>query len=83
MLPTLHTYIEKTLNPATKTTPVFMAHGKQDPVVLYEYGKASADFIKNLGYQVEWHEYNMEHSVCPDETHDLGQWISSRLGLQT
>jgi len=78
----LHTQIEKTLNLATKNTPVFMAHGKQDPVVLHEYGKASANFIKNLGYQVEWHEYNMEHNVCPDETRAIGQWISSRLGLQ-
>ena len=79
----LHTNIEKTLNPATKNTPIFMAHGKQDPVVLHEYGKASADFIKSLGYQVEWHEYNMEHNVCPNEIHAIGQWISSRLGLQS
>jgi len=75
----LHTSIEKALNPATKSTPIFMAHGKQDPVVLHEYGKASADFIKNLGYQVEWHEYNMEHSVCPEETKAIGKWISQQL----
>ena len=79
----LHTTIEQTLNPTSKQTPIFMAHGKQDPVVLYEYGKESADLLSQLGYQVEWHEYNMEHSVCPDETRAIGQWITSRLGLQT
>ncbi|WP_038247243.1 alpha/beta hydrolase [Ghiorsea bivora] len=79
----LHNSIEEILNPATKNTPVFMAHGTQDPVVLHEYGKASAEFIKNLGYQVSWREYPMEHSVCPDEIHTIGQWISSRLINQT
>ena len=76
----LHTTVEQWLNPASKQTPVFMAHGKQDPVVLYEYGKASAELLTQLGYQVAWHEYNMEHSVCPDETRAIGQWITSRLG---
>ncbi|HID37763.1 MAG TPA: carboxylesterase [Ghiorsea sp.] len=75
----LHTTIDKDINPASKNTPIFMAHGIQDPVVMYEYGKDSAEFLKNLGYQVEWHEYPMEHSVCPDEIHSIGQWISSRL----
>lgn len=75
----LHTTIENTLNPATKNTPIFMAHGNQDPVVLPEYGKGSAELLEQLGYQVDWFEYPMEHSVCPDETQAIGQWITSIL----
>ncbi len=75
----LHTTIDKDINPASKNTPIFMAHGRQDPVVLYQYGKASAEWLQKLGYQVAWHAYDMEHSVCPDEIHTIGQWIASRL----
>ena len=77
----LHTTIEQWCNPASKNTPIFMAHGKQDPVVLYEYGKDSADLLSQLGYQVAWHEYQVEHSVCPDETRAIGQWIAHTLNI--
>ena len=75
----LHTAIATELNPASKTTPIMMAHGRQDPVVLYEYGKDSAELLEKLGYQVDWLAYNMEHSVCPDEIQAIGKWITSRL----
>ena len=75
----LHTTIEHELNPKTKTTPIMMAHGTQDPVVLFEYGKESKDFLQSLGYQIEWFEYNMGHSICPDEIQAIGKWITSRL----
>ncbi len=75
----LHTTIENELNPASKTTPIMMAHGRQDPVVLFEYGKESTKLLEELGYQVDWFEYPMEHSVCPDETLAIGKWITSRL----
>ncbi len=75
----LHTTIATELNPETKTTPIMMAHGTQDPVVLFEYGKESAKLLEELGYQVDWFEYPMEHSVCPDETLAIGKWITSRL----
>ncbi|MDX8381930.1 MAG: dienelactone hydrolase family protein [Ghiorsea sp.] len=75
----LHTTIEQDIQTNNKTTPIFMAHGKQDPVVLHEYGKASAEFLENLGYAVEWHEYEMEHSVCPEETQAIGSWINERV----
>ena len=74
----LHTTIEQDINPNTKTTPIFMAHGRQDPVVLHEYGKASAEFLQQLGYTVAWHEYDMEHTVCPDEVKAIGAWLKAR-----
>jgi len=78
----LHTTIAQDIQPNNKTTPIFMAHGKQDPVVLHEYGKASAEFLENLGYAVKWHEYDMEHSVCPEETQAIGNWINKQRNQQ-
>ena len=28
-----------------------------------------------LGHPVEWHEYPMAHSVCPEEVVDLNRWL--------
>jgi phospholipase/carboxylesterase len=28
-----------------------------------------------MGYQVEWHEYNMAHSLCLEEVQDISAWL--------
>ena len=63
------------LSAANARTPIFMAHGNHDPVVLYQYGKDSCATLKALGYDVQWHSYPMEHSVCLEEIHDIGAWL--------
>lgn len=61
---------------ANQHTPVFMAHGKLDPVVAIQRAENSRDLLQQLGYQVEWHEYQMQHSVCLEEIHAIGSWLS-------
>lgn len=61
--------------PESRTTPIFMAHGVSDPVVPYNLGSTSKDAVRALGYQVEWHEYPMQHSVCEAELRDIEQWL--------
>jgi phospholipase/carboxylesterase len=61
-----------------KATPVFMAHGRQDPVVAPAWGSRSRDALQALGVAVEWHAYPMAHSVCADEVRDLGDWMQQR-----
>ena len=61
---------------ANRTTPLFMAHGRQDPVVVMQRAEQSRDLLNTLGYQIEWHEYQMQHSVCPDEIEDIGLWLA-------
>ena len=60
---------------ANVSTPVFLAHGRQDPVVSIERAIASRDALKALGYAVEWHDYPMAHSVCAQEIADLNRWL--------
>lgn len=56
-------------------TPIFMGHGTQDNVVPVARGEASRDVLRKLGYDVEWHEYPMAHSVCMEEIADLNEWL--------
>jgi phospholipase/carboxylesterase len=60
---------------ANALTPIFMGHGLQDNVVAIERGKTSCDMLRALGYEVEWHEYPMAHSVCMEEIADLNHWL--------
>lgn len=57
------------------TTPVFLAHGRQDPVVPFAAGRATRDALQAMGHPVEWHEYAMPHSVCAQEIDDLQAWL--------
>lgn len=55
--------------------PIFMAHGRLDPVVPFQRAVASREVLAALGYGVEWHEYPMPHSVCGEEVADLNRWL--------
>ena len=60
---------------ANADAPVFLAHGRQDGVVTLARGTQARDTLKDLGYDVEWHDYPMEHSVCAEEVADLSDWL--------
>jgi phospholipase/carboxylesterase len=60
---------------ANADVPVFLAHGRQDPVVALARGIASRDALQAMGHAVEWHEYDMPHSVCSEEIEDLNRWL--------
>jgi phospholipase/carboxylesterase len=62
-------------SPANASTPVFLAHGRYDPIVPFMFGEKSRDFLRSLGYGVEWRDYQMQHSVCEEEFADLRDWL--------
>lgn len=77
-LPLIET-VEQELLQESKSTPVFMAHGVNDPVVPYALGDTSQRKLQELGLNVDWHSYPMEHSVCPEEIIRIGKWITKVL----
>jgi len=62
-------------SPVSRTVPVFMAHGTADPIVPHGRGAASRDRLRALGYDVEWHEYAMAHSVNEDEIRAIAAFL--------
>jgi phospholipase/carboxylesterase len=60
---------------ANAHTPIFLGHGRSDNVVDVERGEASRDALQALGYDVEWHDYPMAHTVSLDEIADLNRWL--------
>jgi len=67
--------LEKEAAQANRDVPIFMAHGTEDPLIPLSWAARSRDLLISLGYSVEWHEYPMPHSVCPEEIADVSRWL--------
>jgi len=61
-------------------TPIFMAHGTMDPVVVIQRGEDSRNALSALGHPVQWHNYPMQHSVHPKEIVDISAFLKQVLG---
>jgi phospholipase/carboxylesterase len=64
---------------ANQETPILFCHGTGDLVISLKDAKASVADLTRLGYQVEWHEYPMAHSVCGEELQDISRWLRTVL----
>ncbi len=64
------------------TMPIMAMHGLHDPVVPIAMGKYSADLFAELGCQVQWKTYEMDHSVIMPQIQDIGRWINSLFAAQ-
>jgi len=67
-------------SPANKSTPIFMVHGTQDPIIPVELADHSQKKLKLRGYDVEWHTWPMPHSVCAEEAEALGEFLGRVYG---
>lgn len=63
---------------ANRATPVFVAHGTDDPVLPLPLGELARDVVKQYNSSVSWHTYPMPHSVCQEEITTLAQWLAAR-----
>ncbi|MBI3188929.1 MAG: carboxylesterase [Gammaproteobacteria bacterium] len=64
---------------ANRELPIFMGHGLEDDVVSYQYGVQTRIWLQQQGYQPQWHDYPMAHSVCMEEIAHIRQWLLARL----
>ena len=67
-------------HPGSAGVPVLMAHGTDDPVVPVARAIHSRELLASLGYDVNWHEYPMPHSVCAEELEAIAAFLRQRLG---
>jgi phospholipase/carboxylesterase len=78
-LPTADSLTEEA-SPANGDLPIFMAHGKFDPVIPIDNGRAARRMLTDLDYAVAWHEYPMQHEVCSEEIGAIRAWLLQVLG---
>ena len=73
-------YLATERDAASNAVPILMAHGSHDPIIPIAKAERSRDLLLNLGYDVEWHAYPMEHSVCPEEIAAIGAFLRRTIG---
>ncbi|WP_425480128.1 alpha/beta hydrolase, partial [Cognatilysobacter segetis] len=64
---------------AARGQPVFVAHGRFDPVVPFAAGEDAARRLRALGFDVDFHAYPMQHQVCLEEIEAVRGWLDARL----
>ncbi|CAG9939499.1 unnamed protein product [Clonostachys rosea f. rosea IK726] len=63
-----------------KATPILMAHGDSDQVVVYPLAQESEKKLTSLGYDVNFKTYRgMEHNACLEELNEVEEFLVSRL----
>jgi phospholipase/carboxylesterase len=64
---------------ANRGTPIFHAHGVYDAMVPAALGETSVSHLRDLGYEIDWRTYPMEHAIHPQEIADVGAWLRTVL----
>src|SRR5690606_35851375 len=64
---------------ANAKLPLFVGHGRYDPMVPFAWGEQAARRLAEAGWPVEWHAYDIEHSVNLEEIREIGRFIAKVL----
>ena len=64
---------------ASRSVPIFQAHGSVDPMVPPDLAHRTRDRLTAAGYAVDYHEYAMAHQICHEEVRDIGDWLTGVL----
>lgn len=77
----LSTYLPRwsSLQIGEEMPPVLLAHGQFDDVLPYALGAQARDDLLSAGYDLEWHEYPMPHSVSTEEIAAISRWLQKVL----
>lgn len=73
-LPEANTILNRA-SPLNKTTPIFLGHGVDDPIVPYYLSENTFLFLQKNQYGVESHSYPMPHTVCSEEVRDIAIFL--------
>ncbi len=84
-LSTYFPFAESTLSQVDdkqRNTPIFAAHGINDPVIPLLSWQTYVPELKAAGFELEDHSYPMEHSLCAEEIVDISRWLQAVLRTQ-
>jgi phospholipase/carboxylesterase len=76
----LPAYLSDVPEPLSRV-PIFMGHGRQDPVIPFALAKAGSDTLIKSGSSIDWHAYDMPHAICAEEISALRKEVTRWLGL--
>jgi phospholipase/carboxylesterase len=60
-------------------TPVFVSHGRRDPVIGIEFAERARDLLTEGGLEVTYRESDLGHQIDPAHLRDAGAWLGEVL----
>jgi phospholipase/carboxylesterase len=67
--------LEKNTDLLNLETPVMLSHGTQDEIIDFRFGEKTRDKLINIGVNLTWKSYDMEHSTCAKQITDIKKFI--------
>jgi lysophospholipase-2 len=62
------------------SVPILLCHGDSDPIVSYKFGQMSSNSLKQYMKKLQFKTYRgLPHQSCPEEIHDMKQFIREKL----
>ncbi|MFL5834333.1 MAG: alpha/beta hydrolase [Solirubrobacterales bacterium] len=59
--------------------PVFISHGRRDPVIGIEFAERARDLLSAGGLEVTYRESDLGHQIDPAHLRDAGAWLDEAL----
>jgi phospholipase/carboxylesterase len=59
--------------------PVFIAHGRSDPIMDVEFGRRARELLEAGGLAVEYHESDVAHQIDPANVPAAVEWLRATL----
>ena len=63
--------------------PVFIAHGRRDPVIEVAFAHRARDLLQAGGLDVEYHESDVAHQIDTADLTSAGTWLAATLAGQS
>jgi phospholipase/carboxylesterase len=63
-----------------KGKPFILTHGAQDTMIPVDWARASRDRLQKLGVNLNYHEFQMGHSVSMESLSVIAAWLKRQLG---
>jgi phospholipase/carboxylesterase len=60
--------------------PVFIAHGRQDPIMDVEFARRAHELLETAGLPVSYHESDAGHHIDPSQIPSAIQWLTAATG---
>jgi phospholipase/carboxylesterase len=62
-----------------KGLPVFIAHGRRDPVMDVGFARRARELLEGAGLEVDYHESDAAHNIDPAHIPAATEWVRARL----
>jgi phospholipase/carboxylesterase len=59
--------------------PVFIAHGRRDPVMSVEFAREARSTLEGAGFRVDYNESDAGHFIDPDHVPNAVRWLADQL----